>query len=31
MRRQIKKPKSMPVRKMTAIITKMNNSLARVI
>ena len=29
MRRQIKKPKSMPVRKMTAIITKMNNSLAR--
>jgi hypothetical protein len=29
MKRQIRKPKSMPVRKMIAIITKMNNSLAR--
>jgi hypothetical protein len=29
MRRQIRKPKDMPVRKLVAIITKMNNSLAR--
>jgi hypothetical protein len=29
MKRQIRKPKNMPVRKMIAIITKMNNSLAR--
>jgi hypothetical protein len=29
MRRQIRKPKDMPVRKLFAIITKMNNSLAR--
>jgi hypothetical protein len=29
MRRQICKPKEMPVRKLVAIITKMNNSLAR--
>jgi hypothetical protein len=29
MKRKVRKPKSMPVRKMIAIITKMNNSLAR--
>jgi hypothetical protein len=29
MHRQIRKPKDMPVRKLVAIITKMNNSLAR--
>jgi hypothetical protein len=29
MKRQVRKPKDMPVRKMIAIITKMNNSLAR--
>jgi hypothetical protein len=29
MKRQIRKPKSMPERKMIAIFTKMNNSLAR--